>query len=56
MDPVTGREILERLIELKRKMKITLIMASHGTGIHSEADHVLFMKTGKIIPKKEAGY
>ena len=56
MDPVTGREILERLIELKRKMRMTLIVASHGTGIHSEADRVLFMKTGKIISQKEAGY
>jgi putative ABC transport system ATP-binding protein len=56
MDPITSREILEKLIELNRKSKITLIVASHGTFAHSEADRTLFMKAGKIVSQKEAGY
>lgn len=56
MDLTTSREILEKLIELNRKSKITLIVASHGTFMHSEADRTLFIKAGKIVSQKEAGY
>ena len=56
MDPITSREILEKLVELNRKSKITLIVASHGTLMLSEADLTLFMKAGGIVSQKEAGY
>jgi putative ABC transport system ATP-binding protein len=56
MDPITSREILEKLVELNRKSKITLIMASHGTHMRSEADRTLFIKAGGIVSQKEAGY
>jgi putative ABC transport system ATP-binding protein len=56
MDPLTSREILERLIELNRKSKITLIVASHGTFMQSEAGRTLFIKAGRIVSQKEAGY
>lgn len=56
MDPITSREILERLIEMNRKSKITLIVVSHGTFMHSEADRTLFMKAGRIVSQKDAGY
>ena len=56
MDPITGREILEKLVELNRKSKITLIIASHGMFMHSDADRTLFVKAGRIVSQKEAGY
>jgi putative ABC transport system ATP-binding protein len=56
MDPITGREILEKLIELNRKAKITLIVASHGRLMHEEANRTLFLKGGKIVSQEEAGY
>lgn len=56
MDPITGRETLEKLIELNRKLKITLIVASHGSSVHSEASRALFIKNGKIVSKSDAGY
>jgi ABC-type lipoprotein export system ATPase subunit len=56
MDPITNREILAKLVELNRKAKITLIVASHGTLMHSEADRTLFIKGGRIVSQKEAGY
>jgi putative ABC transport system ATP-binding protein len=56
MDPITSREILEKLIELNRKAKITLIVASHGTLIQSEADRTLFIKSGRIVSQEEADY
>jgi putative ABC transport system ATP-binding protein len=56
MDPVTGEEILEKLIELNRKSKITLIVASHRPLMHSEVDRTLFIKDGRIASQKEAGY
>ena len=56
MDPVTGREVLEKLIELKRKSKITLIVASHRPLLNSEVDRTLFIKEGRLASQKEAGY
>jgi putative ABC transport system ATP-binding protein len=56
MDPITSREIRERLIELNRKLKITLIVASHGTFMSSEADRTIFVKGGRIVSQKDAGY
>jgi putative ABC transport system ATP-binding protein len=56
MDPVTGREILEQLIDLNRKLKVTLIVASHRPLMHSDVDRVLFIKDGRITSQKEAGY
>jgi putative ABC transport system ATP-binding protein len=56
MDPVTGKEILEQLIDLNRKAKITLIVASHRPLTHSDIDRVLFIKEGRITSQKEAGY
>jgi putative ABC transport system ATP-binding protein len=56
MDPITSREILEKLIELNRKSKITLIVASHGSSVLSEASRALFIKNGKIVSQSDAGY
>jgi putative ABC transport system ATP-binding protein len=56
LDPITGREILEKLNVLRTKSKITLIVASHGTSTHSEADRTLFVKAGRIVSQEQAGY
>jgi ABC-type lipoprotein export system ATPase subunit len=56
MDPVTGKEVLEKLIELKRRSKITLIVASHRPLLHSEVERTLFIKDGRLASQKEAGY
>jgi ABC-type lipoprotein export system ATPase subunit len=56
VDPISGREILEKLVELNRKMKVTLVAASHGTFLVSKADRTLFMNAGRIVSQKEAGY
>jgi putative ABC transport system ATP-binding protein len=56
MDPITSRQILEKLIELNRKSKITLIVASHGSSMLSEASRALFIKNGKIVSQSDAGY
>jgi ABC-type lipoprotein export system ATPase subunit len=56
MDPVTGKEVLEKLIELKRRSKITLIVASHRPLLHSEVERTLFIKDGRLASQREAGY
>jgi putative ABC transport system ATP-binding protein len=56
MDPIAGKEIIEKLIELNKKSKVTLIVASHGTIPWNQADRTLFIKNGKIVSEKEAGY
>lgn len=56
MDPITGKEIMAKLVELKRKSKVTMIVASHGTFHCAYADRALFIKDGRIVSQKEAGY
>ena len=56
MDPIAEREIMELLFELNRKSKVTIIMASHGTFLFDFSDNMLFIKNGKLVPKKEADY
>lgn len=55
MDPTAGKEILEKLIELNRKSKITVIFASHGIS-SSESDRTIFIDNGRLVSQKEAGY
>ncbi len=56
MDPIAGREIVEKLVELNKKSRVTLIVASHGTFPHAEADRTLFINAGRIVSQKEAEY
>jgi putative ABC transport system ATP-binding protein len=56
MDPITGEEIVAKLVELNGKSKVTIIVASHGRYSYSQADRALFIKEGKIVSQKEAGY
>jgi len=56
MDPIIAREIMENLVELNRKSKVTLIVASHGTGLHDFCDRLLFLKNGKLVSRKESEY
>ena len=48
MDPIAGKEILEKLVELNKKDGVTLIVASHGTLISRKADRTVYLKAGRI--------
>jgi len=56
MDPIAEKDIIEKLVELNRKSKITIIIASHGTNLYDFSDRTVFIKKGKIVSKKESGY
>jgi putative ABC transport system ATP-binding protein len=56
MDPMAGEEIVAKLVELNRKSKVTTVLVSHGMSLCSQADRTLFIKDGKIVSQKEAGY
>jgi putative ABC transport system ATP-binding protein len=56
MDPIIAREIMENLVELNRKYKVTLLVASHGTGLYDFCDRTLFLKNGKFVSRKESEY
>ena len=56
MDPTAGKEIVAKLVELNRKSKVTMIVASHGAFPYTQTDRTLFIKDGKIVSQKEAGY
>jgi len=56
MDPITGEEIVAKLVELNVKSNVTVVVASHGAFPLSQADRTLYIKEGKIVPQKETGY
>jgi putative ABC transport system ATP-binding protein len=56
MDPITGEEIVAKLVELNAKSRVTVIVASHGAFPYSQVDRTLFIKEGRIVSQKEAGY
>jgi len=56
IDPITGKEIVTKLVELNRKHNVTLIVASHGTFPYNLAKRVLFLRDGKLVSQEEAGY
>jgi putative ABC transport system ATP-binding protein len=55
MDPIAGKEIVAKLVQLNRESKITIIVASHGTFPYDEASRTLFLKEGRISQKNEDG-
>jgi len=56
MDPIAGKEIVEKLAELNKESKITLVVASHGILSHFSADRTLFLDAGKLVSREQAGY
>jgi putative ABC transport system ATP-binding protein len=56
MDLMAGEEIVAKLVELNRKSRATTVVVSHGAFPYSQADRTLFIKDGKIVSQKEAGY
>jgi ABC-type lipoprotein export system ATPase subunit len=56
MDPMSGMEIMTKLVELNKKSGVTTVVVSHAIIPHNPADRTLFIKCGKIVPQKESGY
>ena len=56
VDPIAGREIAEKLIELNTKSRTTLIVASHESFPYALADRSLFINAERLVSQKEAGY
>ena len=56
MDPMAGEGIVAKLVELNRKSKVTTIVASHGTFFRNYAKRTIFLRDGRIVSQKEAGY
>lgn len=56
LDPLTAEEVVERFAELNRKYGVTLVITTCGTFPYNLANRVLFMKDGRIVERREAGY
>jgi putative ABC transport system ATP-binding protein len=56
MDPIAAMEIMTKLVELNKKSRVTTVVVSHAKIPHNPADRTLFIKDGKIVSQKEAGY
>lgn len=49
LDYNTGRQILKLLQETCRKEKMTVVLITHNSAITPMADHIIEMKSGKIV-------
>ncbi len=49
LDYNTGRQILKLLQETCRKEKMTVVLITHNQAITPMADHIITMKSGKIV-------
>ena len=49
LDYNTGRQILKLLQETCRKEKMTVVLITHNSAITPMADHIIQMKSGKIV-------
>jgi putative ABC transport system ATP-binding protein len=56
MDPIAGKEVLDKLIELNNKLKITIIVASHNLTLEKITQRVIFLSAGKIVLKEQTPY
>jgi len=48
LDSVNGETILQLLLELRREMNTTLVLATHSREISALADRVILLSDGKI--------
>jgi len=48
LDSISGDIILQMLLELRRELKTTLVLATHSREISSGADHVMHLADGRI--------
>jgi putative ABC transport system ATP-binding protein len=56
MDPMAGKDITAKLVELNRKSKVAVVVVSHGVFPFPLADRALFLKGGRVVSRAEAGY
>jgi len=54
LDSVTGAKILERLIDLNKREKKTLIIVTHDAAIADLADQIIAVKDGKSVQNHQA--
>ncbi len=52
LDEVTGKKVLEALIDINEKYKTTMIIITHNPGISLIGDRIIRMNSGKITSEK----
>jgi len=52
VDPVTGKEVIEKFAELNRRDGVTVVVTTHGTFPQEAASRVLFMKAGALVSRE----
>lgn len=53
LDETTEAEILNLLIDIHRALQVTLVVVTHNPEIAGRADHVIEMRGGETVSKKE---
>lgn len=53
LDEATESEILNLLIDIHRALNVTLVMVTHNPDIAARADHIIEMRAGETISRKD---
>jgi putative ABC transport system ATP-binding protein len=55
VDAFTGREVVDKLLELNRQDDVAIVVTTHGAFPLDAARRVLFMKDGALVSREAAG-
>ena len=53
LDPITGAQVLEQLLELRRSRGTTLVLVTHDEAIAALADRVVRLDAGRVVSDRE---
>jgi putative ABC transport system ATP-binding protein/macrolide transport system ATP-binding/permease protein/lipoprotein-releasing system ATP-binding protein len=53
LDEATESEILNLLIDIHRALNVTLVMVTHNPDIAARADHIIEMRAGETVSRKD---
>lgn len=55
LDTASSQEILDIFKKINKEEGLTIILATHNPKLGSQADHIVYLKDGKIVSREEAG-
>ncbi len=55
VDAPTGREVVDKLVELNHQDRVAVVVATHGAFPLDVANRVVFMRDGAFVPREAAG-
>ena len=53
LDSATGRQVIDRLLELSKEQNLALVMVTHSPEMAARCSRVLVLQEGKLVPQSE---